>query len=161
MHIISRKALRQFAQRYPDSKTALDHWFHLMEKNHFENFNTLRMIFPIAPIRNEQQYDQAVAKQNELLDVVGDDDAHPLYEVLDTLGTLVHAYEESHYPAPEVTGIGVLKFLMEEHQLTPASLPELGSEEVVAELLAGKRELTVENVRVLSQRFGVAPASFI
>ena len=126
-----------------------------------EAWDALQSYIPIAPIRNEQQYDQAVAKLNELLEVVGDNDAHPLYEILDTLGTLVHVYEESHYPAPEVTGIGVLKFLMEEHQLTPASLPELGDEEVVAELLAGKHELTLENVRALSQRFGVTAASFI
>ena len=48
MHIISRKALKQFAQRHPDCKTALDHWFHLIEKNHFESFSALRMIFPSA-----------------------------------------------------------------------------------------------------------------
>ena len=126
-----------------------------------EAWDALQSHIPIAPIRNEHQYDQAVAKMNELLDVVGDDEAHPLYDVLDTLGTLVHAYEESHYPAPEVTGIGVLKFLMEEHQLAPANLTELGNEETVADLLTGKRELTVENVRSLSQRFGVSAASFI
>lgn len=126
-----------------------------------EAWDALQSYIPIAPIRNEHQYDQDVAKLNELLDVVGDNDAHPLYEVLDTLGTLVHAYEESHYPAPEVTGIGVLKFLMEEHRLAPANLPELGSEEAVSELLAGKRDLTVENVRALSRRFGVSAASFI
>jgi len=126
-----------------------------------EAWDALQSHIPIAPIRNERQYDQAITKLNELLDVVGDNDAHPLYEILDTLGTLVHAYEESHYPAPEVTGIGVLKFLMEEHQLTPANLPELGNEQAVNELLAGKRELTLENVRSLSQRFDVTAASFI
>jgi len=42
--------------------------------------------------------------------------------------------------AQRVSGIGVRKFFMEERQLAPASLLELGSEEVVAELLAGKRE---------------------
>jgi mRNA interferase HigB len=39
MHIISRKALREFAQRHPDSKTALDSWFHLVRTNQFESFN--------------------------------------------------------------------------------------------------------------------------
>ena len=32
MHIISRKALRLFAQQYPDSKTALDVWFRIIKK---------------------------------------------------------------------------------------------------------------------------------
>jgi HTH-type transcriptional regulator/antitoxin HigA len=124
-------------------------------------WDTLRSHIPISPIRNEQQYDQAVEKLNELLDIVGDNETHPLYDLLDTLGTLIHAYEETHYPAPTVKGMDVLKFLMEEHQLSPSSLPEIGNEEVVSQLLAGKRELSVENIRALSQRFGVSPATFI
>jgi mRNA interferase HigB len=45
MHILSRKALREFSQRHPDSKTALDTWFHILNTNHFENFNALRQVF--------------------------------------------------------------------------------------------------------------------
>ena len=124
-------------------------------------WDTIRSYIPISPIRSEQQYDQAVEKLNELLDTVGENEAHPLYDLLDTLGTLIHAYEESHYPAPTVKGIDVLKFLLEEHQLPLSSLPEIGNEEMVSQLLSGKRELTVENIRALSQRFGISPATFI
>ena len=48
MHVISRKALREFARRHPDSKTALDTWFHVIEKHRFESFNALRAFFPSA-----------------------------------------------------------------------------------------------------------------
>ena len=48
MHIISRKTLKEFAQRHPDSKTALDSWFHLVRTNQFESFNALRQVFPSA-----------------------------------------------------------------------------------------------------------------
>ena len=48
MHIISRKALHEFSRRYPDSKTALDTWFHIMSKNVFADFNSLRRTFPSA-----------------------------------------------------------------------------------------------------------------
>ena len=48
MHIISRKALREFARRHPDSKNALDSWFHLLRTNQFESFTTLREVFPSA-----------------------------------------------------------------------------------------------------------------
>lgn len=34
MHIISRKALRVFTQHHPDSKTALDSWFHKVYIRH-------------------------------------------------------------------------------------------------------------------------------
>jgi len=48
MHVISRKALRKFAQRHADSKTALDTWFHLVKTNRFGSFNALHKIFPSA-----------------------------------------------------------------------------------------------------------------
>jgi mRNA interferase HigB len=48
MHVISRKALRKFAQRHPDSKTALDTWFHIINTNRFESFNALRRFFSSA-----------------------------------------------------------------------------------------------------------------
>lgn len=126
-----------------------------------QDWDTIQSHIPISPIRDEQQYNQAVEKLNELLDIVGDNEAHPLYDILDTLGTLIHDYEENHYPAPAVKGIDVLKSLMEEHQLSPSNLPEIGNEEIVSQVLAGKRELTVKNIRALSRRFGVSPATFI
>lgn len=48
MHIISRKALREFSQRHPDSKTALDTWFRTLSTNHFESFNGVRQVFASA-----------------------------------------------------------------------------------------------------------------
>ena len=124
-------------------------------------WDALRVLVPVFPIRNERQYERALDTLNGLLDIVDDDETHPLYDLLDTLGILIHAYEESHYPAPEVTGIDVLRFLMNEHNLTPANLPELGDASIVSELLIGERPSSVEHIRALSQRFGLSPATFI
>jgi HTH-type transcriptional regulator/antitoxin HigA len=52
----------------------------------------------LLTIRNEEEYNVAVKRLNELLDEIGTNEKHPLYTLLDTLGTLVHAYEEKHYP---------------------------------------------------------------
>ena len=46
---------------------------------------------------SEDEYEQAVEHMNQLIDEAGTDESHPLYELLDTLGTLIHAYEEEHY----------------------------------------------------------------
>lgn len=110
---------------------------------------------------NKQHYEQALETLGALLDIVGEDEAHPLYELLDTLGTLVHTYEEEHYPAPAVSGMNVLQYLLAEHQLSLSSLPEIGDESEVSALLTGQRELKVSDIRALSNRFGVSPASFI
>ena len=50
---------------------------------------------------------------------------------------------------------------MEEHGLTQSDLPEVGSQGVVSEILSGKRELNVRQIRVLAQRFGVSSAVFV
>ena len=48
MHVISRKALRQFWVRYPDSKSPLARWFKIMQHTDFTSFNDLRSTFPSA-----------------------------------------------------------------------------------------------------------------
>lgn len=50
MHIISRKVLRQFWEKYPDSETALIRWFKLMKSATFQTFDELRSVFPSADI---------------------------------------------------------------------------------------------------------------
>ena len=116
---------------------------------------------PVLTVRTEADYDRAVARLNELLDEVGDDTTHPLYGLLDTLGTLVHAYEVEQVAMPAATGVESLQYLMEEHGLTQSDLPEIGSQGVVSEILHGKRRLNIRQIRALGERFGVSPAVFI
>jgi len=118
-------------------------------------------ISPLLSIRNEREYDLAVKRLNSLLDEIGTNERHPLYGLLDTLGTVMHAYEEKHYPMPECSGADMLRFFMDEHGLTPSDLPEIGSLDVVSEILNGKRELDVRQIRALAERFHVSPAVFI
>ena len=48
MHIISRKSLRAFWEKYPDSETALARWFKIVQRTDFANFADLRATFPSA-----------------------------------------------------------------------------------------------------------------
>lgn len=48
MHVISRKALRSFWERYPDSERALSRWFKVMSQCEYGSFNALRSTFPSA-----------------------------------------------------------------------------------------------------------------
>ena len=123
--------------------------------------NQWASIRPIFTIRNEREYNAAIKRLNDLLDEVGENDKHPLYSLLDTLGTLIQVYEEEHNQMPESSGIEVLSFLMEEHQLVQSNLSEIGSQGVVSEVLSGKRELNVRQIRELAKRFHVSPGVFI
>jgi HTH-type transcriptional regulator / antitoxin HigA len=118
-------------------------------------------IAPLLVIRNEREYNAAVKRMNDLLDEIGTNDKHPLYSLLDTLGTLIHAYEEEHYPMPESSGSDVLRFLMDENGLTQSDLSEVGSQGVVSEILNGKRDLNIRQIRALAKKFKVSPAAFV
>jgi HTH-type transcriptional regulator/antitoxin HigA len=118
-------------------------------------------IQPLLSIRNEREYDRAVKRLNQLLDEIGTDERHPLYELLDTLGTVLHVYEEKHHALPESSGSDMLRFFMDEHGLAQSDLPEVGTQGVVSEILRGKRELNVRQIRALAKRFNVSPAVFV
>ena len=116
---------------------------------------------PLLTIRDEAEYQRSVEQLNSLLDLVSTDEQHPLYSLLDTLGILLEAYEVEHVKIPEASGVDVLQYLMEEHTLTLSDLPEIGSQDELAEILNGKQELSLQQIRSLSQRFQVSPAVFI
>src|SRR4030095_7672716 len=112
-------------------------------------------------IRSEREYDAAVKRLNDLLDEIGTNEKHPLYSLLDTLGTFIHAYEEKHYVMPDVSAAEMLRYLMGEHDLRQTDLSEIGSQGVVSEVLNGTRELNVRQIRALAKRFHVSPAVFV
>ena len=116
---------------------------------------------PILVVRNEEDYDRAIGYLNALLDEVGMDEVHPLYELLDTLGNVLYSYEEACYKIPDVSGREMLRFFMEEHGLTQLDLPEVGSQDVVSELLSGKRKLNTQYAHILAKRFCVSKAVFL
>jgi mRNA interferase HigB len=46
VHIISRKALIQFGEKHPESKTPLARWYKIVDKTDFHSFAELRKVFP-------------------------------------------------------------------------------------------------------------------
>jgi mRNA interferase HigB len=48
MRIITRKRLNDFADSYPETKTALQHWYKTIKDNNFNSFNELKTLFPHA-----------------------------------------------------------------------------------------------------------------
>jgi HTH-type transcriptional regulator / antitoxin HigA len=111
--------------------------------------------------RNESEYDAQVAELNRLVDEIGDHPENPRYRLIETLSVLIAAFDAEHHSLPEAMGRDVLSYLMQEHKLSQGQLPEVGSQGVVSEILAGRRELNVRQIRALAERFGVSPAAFI
>jgi len=119
------------------------------------------VVAPFLAIRTEQEYDKAVERLNALVDEIGDNPKDPRYRLIETLSVLIEAYDREHHHLPEASGIDVVRFLMQEHGLTQKDLPEIGSQGVVSEVLAGRRALNIRQIQALAERFGVNPGAFL
>lgn len=111
--------------------------------------------------RSEREYDAAVEQLNDLADEIGDSPGNPRYRLIETLSALVEAYDRDHHPMSDVSGVDMVRFLMKQHTLTQRDLPEIGSQGVVSEILSGRRQLNLRQIRALAKRFGVSAASFL
>ena len=99
-------------------------------------------------------------KLNELLDAGAAAEDHPLADLVDTLGVLIAKYDAQHVHFKNASPIDGLRLLMEQHQLTPSDLPEIGTQGVVSAILRGKRPLNIRQIKALAKRFSVTPIAF-
>ena len=110
---------------------------------------------------NQKEYNRLVDILDGLIDEVGENESHPLVSLMETLGSLIEAYEVQNIPEIEGSPSDALKTLMEEHNLKQSDLPEIGSQGVISEILSGKRQFNVRQIKLLSNRFKVSPAVFM
>jgi HTH-type transcriptional regulator / antitoxin HigA len=82
-------------------------------------------------------------------------------ETAKLLVVLIADYEAKHFPIERVSGVEVLKELMEANGLRQKDLAEdLGGESIVSLILKEKRQLNRQQIKRLSERFHVSPAVF-
>ncbi|MGB8887889.1 MAG: hypothetical protein WCC87_14260 [Candidatus Korobacteraceae bacterium] len=87
--------------------------------------------------------------------------SHEEKELAELLTLLIEDFEDKRYQLPRATPVQALSFLMEQHSLKQKDLVNIfGARSTVSEVLNGKRELTKEQIRRLSQRFHVSPEIF-
>jgi len=120
----------------------------------------------VGAVRTETDYQRAVELVEAILDQTRNSPArenaeHPLANLLDLLSAAVREYEADHYALPASSPRDVLRFLMDQHALTQSDLPEIGSQGVVSEILAGRRTLNARQIAGLSKRFGISADAFI
>lgn len=83
-------------------------------------------------------------------------------EAIELLTLLVERYEQAHYAIPEADPVSVVRFLIEQQNLTQRDLiPQFGSESAVSMFMTGERNLTLGQVRKLSTRFRLPADIFI
>ena len=130
-------------------------------KQMMQEYRRLRAILPLGQLRSKKEYERAVRLLDAILDEIGEDEKNPMAELADAIGVFVERYESEHVPLAAGNPSDVLKFLMSEHGLRQTDLPEIGTQGVLSEVLAGKRELNTRQIRALANRFGVSAAVFV
>jgi HTH-type transcriptional regulator/antitoxin HigA len=112
-------------------------------------------------LRNAREYRAAVLEIDTLLeqDPARGSDA---YERLEFLSVLVQAYEDEHDPIDETgTPQSVVTFMLDQAGLTKADLaPWMGGRARVSEFFAGKRRLSIAQIKRLRDELGI-PADLL
>ena len=103
----------------------------------------------IQPIKNESQYDLALAEVDRLW---GSEPDTPNGDKLDIWLMLVEKYEETHHPIAPPDPVAALLFRMDQMNLTRKDLePMIGSRARVSEVLNRRRSLSLPMIRNLHQ----------
>jgi HTH-type transcriptional regulator/antitoxin HigA len=118
-------------------------------------------IVAVDRIRSDEDYDRTTAFMEEVMIEIGRKKKHPLCGLMDILEMRLREYDDAQQPMDGVTGLDMLRFLMEQHGLRQQDLSELGSQGVVSEILSGKRELNLRHIGALARRFKVPPEVFL
>ena len=115
----------------------------------------------VTAVRTKADCARAMATINALLEEVGDDEAHPLAEVLDYLAGQVKTYEDKHVLIPEAEPHEVLRFLMEQHGLKQEDLKDCAPQGRISDVLTGRRSISKELAKSFARRFQVHAEVFL
>jgi HTH-type transcriptional regulator/antitoxin HigA len=108
----------------------------------------------IRPIRTRADHAAALEEFGRLW---GAKSGTPEGDRLDVLATLIEAYELQHYPIDPPHPLAAIKFRMEQQGLTRKDLiPLIGTRTRVAEVLNGKRNLSIAMIRRLHAALGIS-----
>lgn len=109
----------------------------------------------ISIIRDEAGYAAAMAEFEAYFDnepALGSEDG----DRFELLGLLLAKYEEDHFPMPKTSPVEAIRFAMDRKGLGQADLAELlGSRSRASEILNGRRDLTLPQIRLLSKAWGI------
>lgn len=101
----------------------------------FQAWMPFKQVVGITSVRTEANYEQAIAILDTLLDEIGDDEDHPLADVLDYLADQVKVYEDEHFPIPASKPHELLRFLMDQYGLKQEDLADCAPQGHLAEIL--------------------------
>lgn len=104
-------------------------------------------------IKNEEEYEIALERINELMDAEPGTDE---FDELELLAMLVDTYENEAHPIDLPDPVEAILFRMDQSGLKQKNLvPHIGSRSKVSEVLSGKRTLSLAMMRNLHRELGI------
>jgi HTH-type transcriptional regulator / antitoxin HigA len=121
----------------------------------------LRDLMGVGVVRTAEDYARANAVIERIIDEIGEDEHHPLAEVLDLIDDQVSAYEARTVDVPDAPPHEVLRFLMESQGLRQEDLSDCAPQGRISDILNGRRTISKGIAKALAQRFGVRVDAFL
>jgi len=117
--------------------------------------------FRLKPITSDHELDQAIALARELdsrADLFPEED-----EYVEVLCSLIEAYEDEHYPIPDVSAGDILRFLIDQRGVTQQAVSrETGiANSTITALLKSGRAMTRRHIEAFARYFRIPPALFV
>lgn len=115
--------------------------------------------YPPRPIDNEEDLEMMQQVINRLLDkpqLTAEE-----REYLNVLGALIYEYEENQEPIPDIYGLELLKFILEERNLQKQDLLSIfESKSTLDDILDGQQDLTTVYIQKLANFLNISPDLF-
>jgi len=106
-------------------------------------------------IKSEEDYEEALARVDELMDLDPEPESLEGQE-LELLAVLIERFEDEMYPMDFPDPIEAIKFRMEQEGLTQTDIaPLFGGKPKASEVLNGKRSLSIAMMRNLHEKLGI------
>ncbi len=112
-------------------------------------------------LHNEDEYEAALVQVAKFFDEEPELGT-PQADEFDALTLVITDYEDKHFSIPQAHPVEVLKFMMNQNGRTQADLANLlGSRSRASEILNGKRDLTLDQIRRLAKHWHIPAAALI
>src|SRR5258707_912779 len=121
----------------------------------------LRKSTGLGAIRTEADYLSMRKLADQLVDHIGEDEHHPLSDLLDVVLELMESWEDDHADTPKASPREILQHLMEANGLKQQDLVDIVSQGTLSNILNGKRGVSKELAKKFAERFHVGVSSFL
>jgi HTH-type transcriptional regulator / antitoxin HigA len=127
-----------------------------------KDYAALCGVFLPRPIHDAVDYANIVEVTDAMV-LWHDDFTRDQADYFDLLCSLIEEYDAKNVKWPKVTGVDMLKHLLEAQDMSAADLSRLlgGSRNLGAMILRGECKLTLNHVRILARRFRVSADLFL